>query len=103
MDVKKSSFVGNRVIVRTHSAGVFLGTLEYRNGQEVELTNARRLWMWAGAASLSELSVVGTSKPEQCKFPVAVPHVLLTQVIEILSVTEAAEKSIEGVPVWTAR
>ena len=88
------------VIVRTYTAGVFAGTLKKRTGKEVELANARRLWYWQGAASLSQLAVSGTSKPEQCKFPVAVPSVTLTEVIEILDVTPEARKSIENVPVW---
>lgn len=41
------------VICRTYSAGVFAGYLESRNGQEVVMRNARRLWYWDGAASLS--------------------------------------------------
>jgi len=88
------------VIVRTYSAGVFAGELESRNGREVVLTNARRLWYWAGAATLSQLAVKGTSKPEQCKFPVAVPRVELLEAIEILDVTPASRQSIEGVPTW---
>jgi hypothetical protein len=92
--------MANYVIVRTYSAGVFAGTLKSRNGKEVVLTNARRLWYWDGAASLSQLAVDGTKKPENCKFPVAVPKVLLTEAIEILEVTPAARKSIEAVPVW---
>jgi len=90
------------VIVRTYSAGVFAGTLESRKGKEVVLTNARRLWSWAGAASLSQMAVTGTSKPGQCKFPIAVPLVELTEAIEILDVTPEARASIESVPVWTA-
>jgi hypothetical protein len=88
------------VIVRTQSAGVFAGELESREGQEVVLLNARRLWYWAGAASLSQLAMTGTSKPKDCKFPTAVDRVELLQVIEILDVTTTARKSIEGVPVW---
>lgn len=88
------------VIVRTYTAGVFAGTLESRTGQEVVLTNARRLWYWAGAASLSQLAVDGTSKPGDCKFPVAVPRVELLQAIEILDVSDKARESIEGVKVW---
>jgi hypothetical protein len=88
------------VIVRTHSAGVFAGEIESRNGQEVVLLNARRIWYWAGAASLSQLAVMGTSKPQDCKFPCPVPRVELLQAIEILDVTDTARKSIEGVPVW---
>jgi len=90
------------VLVRTYSAGVFAGTLEASKGKEVVLSNARRIWFWAGAASLSQLAVDGTNKPGECKFPVAVPRVVLTEAIEIIDVTEKARKSIEGVPVWTA-
>ncbi len=90
------------VIVRTLTAGVFAGELASRNGEEVELVNARRLWYWKGAASLSQLAVSGTSKPKDCKFPVAVPRVVLTQAIEILDVTAEGRASIEAVPVWEA-
>ncbi len=89
------------VIVRTYSAGVFAGYLESRAGKEVVLTNARRLWYWAGAASLSQMAVSGTSKPSECKFPVAVPRVELLEAIEILDVTDVAKDLIESVPVWT--
>lgn len=87
-------------IVRTYSAGVFAGNVESRNGQEVVMTNARRLWYWDGAASLSQLAMEGTKKPKNCKFPCAVDRVELLQVIEILDVTELAKKSIEEVSVW---
>lgn len=88
------------VIVRTYSAGVFAGELESRNGQEVVLTNARRIWYWAGAASLSQLAMEGTKKPEECKFPCEVDKVELLQAIEILDTTEVAKKSIKSVKVW---
>jgi hypothetical protein len=71
------------VIVRTYSAGVFAGVLKSRKGREVVLTNARRLYYWSGAASLSQLAVDGTSNPANCKFPVAVPEVMLLEAIEI--------------------
>jgi hypothetical protein len=89
-------------IVRTYSAGVFAGEVESREGKEVVMTNARRLWYWAGAASLSELAVRGTSKPAECQFPIPVPRVVLTEAIEILDVTPDAAASINRVPVWTA-
>lgn len=91
---------GKYVIARTYSAGVFAGNLESRKGQEVVLTDARRLWFWAGAASLSQLAMEGTSKPNECKFPIAVARVELLQTVEILDVTSKAEESIKGVPVW---
>lgn len=92
--------MGKYVIVRTYSAGVFAGNLESRKGQEVVLTNARRIWYWAGAASLSQLATDGTSQPNQCKFPCEVSRVELLNAIEILDVTEKAKASIKSVAVW---
>lgn len=92
---------GTHVIVRTYSAGVFAGTIKSRDGKEAVLTNARRIWYWDGAASLSELATKGTSKPENCKFPAPVPEILLTEAIEIIPTTYSARKSIEEVPTWT--
>lgn len=89
------------VIVRTYSAGVFAGYLNSREGKEVELLNARRLWYWDGAASLSELSQLGTKSPEKCKFPQQVPSIVLTEAIEILTVSAKAKESIDSVKVWT--
>jgi len=88
------------VIVRTYSAGVFAGELESRDGKEVTLTNARRLWYWSGAASLSQLAMEGVKRPHECKFPCTVTSILLTEAIEIIPVTDVARKSIKGVPVW---
>ena len=93
--------IGRYVICRTYSAGVFAGVLKSRDGKEVVLTDARRIWYWDGAASLSQLAIDGTSKPENCKFPAPVAEVLLTEAIEIIPTTEKAQASIAAVPVWT--
>jgi hypothetical protein len=93
---------GKYVIVRTHSAGVFAGNLVSRKGKEVELKNARRLWYWNGAASLSQMALSGSSRPQDCKFPAPVPVVELTEAIEILAVSAEAERNIKAVPVWQA-
>jgi len=89
-------------IVRTYSAGVFAGYIEKREGKEVTIRDARRLWYWNGAASLSQLAMSGTSKPGGCKFPQTVDRLLVLEAIEILECTEEARKSIQGVPVWKA-
>lgn len=93
---------GDYVIVRTYSAGVFAGILESKDQKEVILRGARRLWYWKGAASLSELAVSGTSEPQECKFPVEVDEILVTEAIEIIKCNAKAEKSIKSVPIWSA-
>ena len=100
MYVKKQAVSDDYVICRTYSAGVFAGELVSREGKEVELKNARRIWYWEGAASLSQLSVNGTTAPNSCKFPCEVSSITLLEVIEIIPCTEKAIKSIKEVPVW---
>ena len=88
------------VIVRTYSAGVFAGYLKKRDGKEATVINARRLWKWVGAATLSQLSQEGVKNPKECLFPCEIPSVELTEVTEVLPATEAAKASIAGVKVW---
>ena len=91
------------VIVRTYAMGVFAGELHPDSTETVKiLTDARRIWYWAGAASLSQLAMEGTSKPQECKFPLEVARVELTSPngFEILDVSDKARKSISSVPVW---
>jgi len=92
------------VIIRTYSAGVHMGYLKAKEstlaGMEVELVNSRRLYSWAGALTISELAGIGTSKPDQCKFTIAIPSIFLVA-IEIVPVTEDGFKSLNSVAIWT--
>lgn len=92
--------IGKKVIVRTVDGGVFFGTLAARNGQEVELTHARRLWYWSGACSTAQISADGVANPEDCKFTVWVERILILNAGDILPCTDKAACSIEGVKVW---
>lgn len=87
-------------VVRTYSAGVFAGYVESKEGKEIVLRNAIRIWYWKGAASLSQLAMEGVKEPNECKFAMPVDKVTLTEVIEILDCTQAAKENIEGVPSW---
>lgn len=95
--VEKKKFV----VVRTYSAGAFAGYLESRDGKEVVLSTARRLWYWSGAASLSQLAIDGVKNPTDCKFPAPV-NITLTEAIEIIETTPVAQESIEAVKIWEA-
>jgi hypothetical protein len=89
-------------IVRSTYAGVFAGFVESRDGTEAVVRQARRLWFWKGAASLSELATRGPAAPSECKFSEPVDRELVLAVCEILDVTPEARASIENVPVWSA-
>lgn len=99
---KQPELTQDYVIIRTYSAGVHAGYLKSRNGKEVVLNNSRRIWYWDGAASLSQMAVDGVSKPENCKFAVVLPEIILTEAIEIILCTEKAKLCIEAVKEWKA-
>lgn len=92
--------IGKKVIIRGNKSGVEFGELVAQEGQEVTLKNARRIWYWEGAASLSQLAKDGTSKPDGCKFTVFVDSITIFDVIEIIPCTDKAIKSIEEVKEW---
>ena len=87
-------------IIRCDRSGVFFGEIAERSGREVTIRNARRLWYWYGAASLSQLAVDGTEKPYNCKFTVTVSSITVLDAIEILPCTTKAKESIMGVAEW---
>ena len=87
---------GEKVLVRTYSAGVHYGELVDHEGKEVVLKNTRRLWYWRGAFTLSEIALKGLNQ-DASKLSVALPKIYLSEVIEIIPVSDAAAKWIEGV------
>jgi hypothetical protein len=103
MKKKANEFpIGSYCVIRAYRAGVWAGTVEAWDGAEkVTLTNARRIWYWSGAATLSELAERGTSKPRDCKFPAAVRRVVVLDACEIIEASDAGRASIEAVPVWS--
>ena len=82
------------VVIRTYSAGVHVGELSDRRGQEVDLVNARRIWSWKGANTLHEIANSGVSTGSRVSQTVAA--ITLTQAIEIIECTDAARKNLEA-------
>ena len=96
---KQEIDVSDIVLIRTYSAGVHFGALESRHGKEVVLANARRLWSWAGACSLSQVAVDGVDL-KNSKISVVVPEITLTEAIEIIPMTETAAKQMMEAESW---
>ena len=88
------------VIVRADRAGVFFGKIKERTGDEVVMTEVRRIWYWNGAASISQLAMEGVKHPELSKFTVTVPEMTILGVIEIIPCTDEAVKNIKAVGEW---
>ncbi len=90
----------NYVIVRADRAGVFFGELDSRNGSEVVMSNCRKVHYWDGAASVEQLSVDGTARPDSCRLTVKVDNATILGVIQVLPCTEKSIKSLNSVKEW---
>lgn len=88
-------------IVRSYDSGVFAGYVGKPINREATIYNARRLWYWDGANSLSELAMVGVTKPQNCKFPIELPEIFVLNISEIIPCTEKARLSIADVKIWS--
>jgi hypothetical protein len=88
-------------IVSCDKASVFAGNIKERDGREVTMSNARRIYYWSGAATLSQMAVDGVKNPEECKFAIPLDEIMLLDAIEIIPCTEKSESSIKGVPIWS--
>lgn len=85
--------LGKFVIVRCYSAGVHCGVLTAKDGQEVTLKDARRIWRWRGANTLHELSQNGAEK-EYTRISEVVPEISLSEVCETLPCSDAARENL---------
>ena len=92
--------IGKSVLIRTYSAGVHFGILAKHEGREVELRDARRIWSWRGANTLNEIALHGVAK-DGSRVSEQVARVILTEVIEIIPLTQEAIDSL-GAAGWGA-
>jgi cytosine/adenosine deaminase-related metal-dependent hydrolase len=95
-----TTMIGQYVVVRTYSAGVHVGILAARDGKEVVLREARRVWRWRGANTLSEMARHGITH-EYSRVAETVTEILLTEAIEIIPTTRVAEDLLRSA-VWSA-
>jgi hypothetical protein len=86
--------IGKLVLVRTYSAGVHVGVLAERVGKVARLTDAHRIWRWRGANTLSEAATKGIDTQVHSRVSARVPEIVLTEVIEIIPVSDAAAQSL---------
>lgn len=84
--------VGKFVLIRTINAGVHYGSLTEILSEDykvIRLKNARRVWSWSGALSLSEVAMCGI-EISLSKISVPVDEIILTQAIEIILINKTS-------------
>lgn len=92
--MSESPMVGQHCVVRTYSAGVHLGTVVSKDGKNVVLNSARRLWQWRGAFTLNEVATKGVAKTSRIAAPVST--IELTEAIELIPTTDEARASFDA-------
>ena len=98
---KPHKWTGEVVLIRSYDAGVFFGKLISFDPATriVELADVQRIHYWTGACSLSQIAVDGLTK-DGCRISVVVDEQDVANVIEILPLTEKANKALRGYAIW---
>jgi len=84
-----SSVLGKICMIRTYSAGIHFGKVEAKEGKEICLSKARRIFYWKGACSLSQLAMEGSQNINECQISISVEKIIL-EYIEIIPMTKDA-------------
>lgn len=87
-------------IIRCYEAGVFFAQIEKREGNDVTLLNARKIFYWSGAAAVEQLAMTGPMNPGECKITMVVPRMTVMNPIQIIPCTQEATDAIERIAVW---
>ena len=85
-------------IIRTYSAGVWMGKVEEKSKTEVILSDARRMYQWKcldDGITLSHIALNGIHKDSKIQAPL--PSILL-QWIEIIPISDNAKLTFDAQP-----
>ena len=90
----ESPMIGRKCVIRTCNAGVHFGTVTVHQGQQVVLTNARRIYYWEKAFTLSAVAThgIGGNSKVSCE----VSEILLTDALELIPMSKKSIKNLEG-------
>ena len=94
----KDMFVGEYVIVRTDRAGVWAGQVVAKEGCEVILHGARRMWQWKAAQSISLSGCAKYGIDSSGSKIAPALNCAWMEAIEILPLTPEAQQSIMEAP-----
>lgn len=94
-----TSLLNKRVIARIERAGVFHGTLDYIDNEIVRLKDARRIYYWNGALSVTDIAANGITGGK-VTVPVSTVEFMSDNIVELNECSAEATKSIEAIRPW---
>lgn len=94
-----NEYIGKKVLIRANGAGVYFGTLEKMEGNQVKVANVRNIWRWTGASCLSQIANEGVTGN---KIGPTVGSMVINNVLQVIPLTDAAIANLENQPEWKA-
>ena len=101
MAKKSDPLIGKHVIVRSNLAGVFFGKLEAKDGEELTLSKARKLYYFSGANSVEDLANQGALNSSNCKITAPVDIIVISKFEQLLPCTKDSINQLNSIPIWT--
>ena len=92
-----NEYIGKKVLIRANGAGVYFGTLERMEGDQVRVANVRNIWRWTGASCLSQIANEGVTGN---KIGPVVSSMVINNVLQVIPLTDAAIANLENQPEW---
>ena len=94
-----SELIGKKIIARIERAGVFHGTLDCIDKEVIRLKDARRIYYWNGALSVTDMAAKGITGGK-VTIPVTTVEFLSNKIVELNECSDDATKSIESIKPW---
>ena len=94
-----TSLLNKKIIARIDRAGVFHGTLDYIDGEIIRLKDARRIYYWNGALSVTDIAAKGITGGK-VTIPVSTVEFMSDKIVELNECSEESTKSIESINAW---
>lgn len=94
-----TELLNKKVIARIDRAGVFHGTLDYIDNEIIRLKDARRIYYWNGALSVTDIAAKGITGGK-VTIPVTTVEFISNKIVELNECSDEANKSIEAIMSW---
>ena len=94
-----TSLLNKQIIARIDRAGVFHGTLDYIDNEIIRLKDARRIYYWNGALSVTDMAAKGITGGK-VTVPVTTVEFMSDKIVELNECSDEATKSIEAIKPW---
>ena len=94
-----TELLGKKIIARIDRAGVFHGTLDHIDNDIMRLKDARRIYYWNGALSVTDMAAKGITGGK-VTVPVTTVEFMSDKIVELNECSEDASKAIEEIKPW---